>query len=108
MASLAPLPHYGHFLFIVALVSEFLFLVKSLKGHATYIKYKRNTAILDAPPPGSIIQGARNWACEPDPVGPSSDLEAAAAVPPAYGIYGGSVRIDDNDIRYFSKFGIVG
>jgi len=109
VASLAPLPHYGHLIFVAALVLEFLVLVKALKDHATHIKYKRNTAISDAPPPGSIIQGARNWAWEPDPVGPSPDLEAVVAVPPAYGIYRGSVRIDDNDIRYIlNKFGMVG
>jgi len=100
VASFISLPHYGHVFFIVALVVEFLFLVKALKDHATHVKHKRNMTIVDAPPPGSIIQGARNWEWERDPGAPSSDLEAVVAVPPAYGIYRGSVRIDDNDIRY--------
>jgi hypothetical protein len=101
--SLSSFPVYAHALFSAALVFEFVYVIKALWDHATYIKKQRRLGISDAPPHGSVIQGANNWEGEPDPVAPTPDLEVvAAAVPPAYGQYRGSVRIHDDDIRYSS------
>jgi hypothetical protein len=101
--SLSSFPVYAHALLSTALVFEFVFLVKALWDHANYVKKQRTLAISDAPPRGSVIQGANNWEAEPDPVAPTPDLEVGAAVPPAYGQYRGSVRIHDTDIRYSFK-----
>ena len=61
----------------------------------------------DAPRVGAIIQGASNWEDPDIPSRGRLDLEEIGAVealkpvPPAYGMYRGSVRIADTDIRYF-------
>jgi hypothetical protein len=61
--------------------------------------------ILDAPPVGAIIHGARNWEGETETSTTGFDLEeigtgeALKPVPPAYGVYRGSVRIADSDIK---------
>ena len=61
----------------------------------------------DAPPVGAIIQGASNWEGADAVSHAHFDLEeigvpeALKPVPPAYGMYRGSVRIADTDIRYF-------
>jgi hypothetical protein len=86
--------------FIVALLTELAFLVRGLLDYSKYIKHRRSMACSDAPPDGSIIRGARNWDGQPDP---AIDIEAVAAVPPAYGMYQGSVRINDSDIRYLFR-----
>lgn len=59
----------------------------------------------EGPPPGAVIQGALNWDGLSDVPQGRFDLESIGVVealkptPPAYGIYRGSVRIMDNDIR---------
>jgi hypothetical protein len=98
--SLSSFPVYAHALFSTTLLFEFVYLIKALWDHANFIKTQRRLAVSDAPPHGSIIQGANNWEREPDRVAPTPDLEIAGAIPPAYGQYRGSVRIHDADIRY--------
>jgi hypothetical protein len=66
----------------------------------------RSRAVVDAPPPGAVIQGASNWEGLRDDVEAAPDdlenigfVEAWKPIPPAYGIIRGSVRIADTDIR---------
>ena len=64
----------------------------------------------DGPPAGAIIQGARNWSDVLDDTDTEMQFdleevgvkEALKPTPPAYGVYRGSVRIADSDIRYSS------
>jgi hypothetical protein len=115
--SLSAFPNFLHIFFIGALFLEFGFVVKSLLKHArnrnrkVRVPARTNT---DAPPPGTIIHGAQNWEDEHEREAARAagglDLEELGAeealkpVPPAYGVYRGSVRIADSDIRYLIPF----
>jgi hypothetical protein len=105
-------PNFLHIFFIGALFLEFGFVVKSLLKHARNRKVRVSPRTnTDAPPPGTIIHGAQNWEDEHEREAARAagelDLEqigveeALKPVPPAYGVYRGSVRIADSDIRYF-------
>jgi hypothetical protein len=66
----------------------------------------RKRAVVDAPPPGAVIQGASNWEglqddveARPDDLENIGFVEALKPIPPAYGMVRGSVRIADSDIR---------
>jgi len=107
--SLPSFPNFVHIFFIGTLFVEFGFIVRTLLQHAKRTPRLPVSAPSDAPPVGSIIHGARNWEgeLEGDSDRPTSgfDIEAIGAaealkpVPPAYGVYRGSVRIADSDIR---------
>ena len=62
-------------------------------------------SIVNGPVPGTIIHGAPNWEGQQyteeqfdiESIGVEDTLKP---IPPAYGMYRGSVRIADSDIRY--------
>jgi hypothetical protein len=108
--SLQNFPNFTHIFFIGILFIEFAFVIKALLKLAQRARRKRMAeSTQDAPPVGAIIQGASNWE-DADAVSHAHfDLEeigvveALKPVPPAYGMYRGSVRIADTDIRYFHR-----
>jgi len=73
-------------------------------------KKKKVKSVVDGPPLGSIVQGAPNWNGLPnDPEEEEQEdydleniglKEALKPIPPAYGMYRGSIRIADTDIRF--------
>jgi hypothetical protein len=111
--SLSGFPNFLHIFFIGALFLEFGFVVKGLFKHARNRNRKARVppTNTDAPPPGTVIHGAQNWEDEHEREAARAaeglDLEeigveeALKPVPPAYGVYRGSVRIADSDITYF-------
>lgn len=108
--SLPNFPNFTHIFFIGILFFEFAFVIKTLLKHAQHKRRKMMAgSIQDAPPAGAIIQGASNWEGADNMSPARFDLEEIGAVealkpvPPAYGIYRGSVRIADTDIRYFHR-----
>ena len=84
---------------------EFAFVVKSLIKAA---KAQRPKVVIveEGPPPGSVIQGASNWDGLPEESSSEFNLEtigvpeALRPVPPAYGVYRGSIRVTDRDIGF--------
>jgi hypothetical protein len=112
-----------HIVFIGILFIEFACVIKALLNRTRIARMKilksstRLQSAQDGPPAGAIIHGAPNWAgldgTEHDDTAAAAaqeegefDLERLGAeealkpVPPAYGMYRGSVRIGDQDIRY--------
>jgi len=115
--SLPNFPNFLHILFIGILFLEFACVIKSLLNRTRQTRKKLRQqnprAPTEGPAPGTIIQGAPNW--EDEDIGERAgredtgfDLEriggeeALKPVPPAYGMYRGSVRIGDHDIRFVS------
>jgi hypothetical protein len=104
--SLQDFPNFTHIFFIGILFVEFAFVIKALLRHARRTRKQIDDSPQDAPPVGAIIQGASNWEGSPESPG-RFDLEeigvveALKPVPPAYGVYRGSVRIADTDITFF-------
>lgn len=106
--SLQNFPNYTHIFFIGLLFVEFAFVIKGLLEHARHTRKQVIRSPQDAPPVGAIIQGASNWETSPESPGrfdleEIGTVEALKPVPPAYGIYRGSVRIADADIRFAPK-----
>jgi hypothetical protein len=100
--------------FIGLLFVEFACVIKALLIKSRHARKRlKRSSVVDAPPAGAIIQGAQNWE------GASGDLEAGQfdlevigteealkPIPPAYGMYRGSVRIGDNDLRYGNSYNL--
>jgi hypothetical protein len=103
--------------FIALLFGEFAFIVKTLLNrtvqHVNRRRRSARTSVQEGPEPGAIIHGAPNWEGieeemeqVQDDLPPPDDLEvlgcaeALKPIPPAYGVYRGSVRIADNDLRF--------
>ena len=108
--SLPNFPNFTHVFFIGILFVEFAFVIKILLTHAQRARRKMMAeSTQDAPPAGAIIHGASNWEGAEVESPAHFDLEeigvveALKPVPPAYGIYRGSVRIADTDIRSFHR-----
>jgi len=80
--------------------------VHAVLGRIRARRRKSLKSVIDGVPPGSIIHGASNWESIPGHDEVRFDLEsigvteALKPIPPAYGIYRGSVRITDTDIRF--------
>jgi hypothetical protein len=53
---------------------------------------------------GTVIQGAANWQETPSIREPAVEVSEVTSVPPAYGIYKGTRRIVDRDIRFTPNF----
>jgi hypothetical protein len=108
--SLPTFPNFLHIFFIGILFVEFAFVIKTLLKHAQRTRRKvAGESVEDAPPVGTVIHGASNWEGADDVSPAHFDLEeigvveALKPVPPAYGMYRGSVRIADTDITYFHR-----
>ena len=91
-------------------MAEFVFIIRALVLHVRRSQRQRTTEAFEAreegPPLGAIVQGAQNWdGLTEDASSRTFDLEeigteeALKPVPPAYGMYRGSIRIADSDIR---------
>ena len=113
--SLPNFPNFLHIVFIGILFIQFTCVIKALLyrtriARKKLLKETSSQQALDGPPAGAIIQGAPNWAGLDDEADEEEaggfDLESVGVeealkpVPPAYGMYRGSVRIRDHDIRY--------
>jgi hypothetical protein len=114
--SLKKFPDVVHIVFIALLFGEFAFIVKTLLNRTVqHVKRRRRSvrvSVQEGPEPGAVIHGAPNWEVieemeeVEDDLPPPDDLEvlgcaeALKPIPPAYGVYRGSVRIADNDIRF--------
>jgi len=101
-----------HFFFILCLLVEFVFIIKALVAHVRRLNRQKAAEALEAreegPPIGAVVEGAPNWdSLTEDPSNNAFDLEQIGVqeslepVPPAYGVYRGSIRIADSDIRFF-------
>jgi hypothetical protein len=97
-------PYALHLVFIAMLFTEFTFMAQSLLKRN--LQSRRRRSIEDAPQFGAIVQGAQNWSGGQDQISVSPGnpgglrmVEAVTPMPPAYGIYRGTVRIGDSDIR---------
>lgn len=96
-----------HIFFVGILFVEFCYVVQAVFRKIRAVRRKGVKSVIDGPAPGTIIQGAPNWEGLPDAAadGPF-DLEmigvtdALKPIPPAYGVYRGSVKIADTDIRF--------
>jgi hypothetical protein len=97
-----------HIVFIGLLFVEFACVIKALLNKSRHARKRlKRASVEDAPPAGAIIHGAPNWEDQSDDLEAGQfnlevigTVEALKPVPPAYGMYRGSVRIGDNDIRY--------
>jgi hypothetical protein len=106
--SLPTFSNYLHVFFIGILFIELCYVIRSvLRKYRATEQRKKETMNGNAPPPGAVIHGASNWENIPGehslPAGFDLEsigvTEALKPIPPAYGIYRGSVRIADSDLR---------
>ena len=99
-------PTYGHIFFISLLLGEFGIILKCLLN-----KLPSNTGDIGLteprPPTAITIYGAPNWegaildgTSRQQPQMSENISSIPTSLPPAYGVYQGTIRIADRDIRY--------